>query len=273
MRSLDHVRHHARELRHRIGVTGEELSRTLQTLLSERHEIELVPVNADALLQGGRAEIVPAEGSLYYDRRLEHRPQELFEVIAHEYGHLILHHDSFVAAKEDLIRGSVFVDSGASRLSRYSPRSEQESQASAFAAELICPAGEIFGRWQTEPHMTLKSIAAEYYTTESLIRLQLAEGFYMQVTGQSVGNRVQESELKVTPEQERAATFSGAPALVDAGPGTGKTKTLVRRVVHLIQDKHVPPENILVLTFSNEAAAELVERIERVLGRRNRAAC
>jgi len=58
----------------------------------------------------------------------------------------------------------------------------------------------------------------------------------------------------------------GAPALVDAGPGTGKTKTLVRRIVYLICEKQVPPEDILVPTFSNEAAGELVERIEKILG-------
>lgn len=267
MRSLDQVRKQARELRHRLGDTGEALCLKLQTVLSETYEIELVSVKADALLQGGRAEIVPAEGSLYYDRRLDNRPEELFEVIAHEYGHLILHHDSFVSAKEDLIRGSVFVDSGASRLSRYSPRSEQESQASAFAAELICPAYEIFGRWQAEPHLILKDISAEYYATESLVRLQLAEGLYMHVTGHSVGDPEQKAEVTVTPDQDTAATFCGAPTLVDAGPGTGKTKTLVRRVVYLIEEKQVSPENILVLTFSNEAATELVERIERILGK------
>ncbi len=265
MRSLDKARTRARELRQSLGGSGQGLSRKLQDLLSERHEIELVPVDSDSLLQGGRAEIVPAEGSLYYDRRLENRPEELFEVIAHEYGHLILHHDSFAAAQDDLIRGSVFLDSGSSRLSRYSPRSEQESQASAFAAEFICPAGELFARWRRERDITLATFAADYYATESLLRLQLAEGLYLHVTGQPVTASEKEPERQPTEEQETAATFCGTPTLVDAGPGTGKTSTLVQRIVYLIREKNIPPQNILVLTFSNEAATELEERIERIL--------
>src|SRR6266852_3899781 len=161
MRSLDYARTQALELRQSLGGLGEVLSQRLQALLIERHEIELVPVDSDALLQGGRAEVVPAEGYLYYDRRLENRPEELFEVIAHEYGHLILHHDSFAVAQDDLIRGSVFLDSGNSRLSRYSPRSKQESEASAFAAEFICPAGELFARWRQEPNITLATVASD----------------------------------------------------------------------------------------------------------------
>ncbi len=266
MRSLDYARTQARELRQSLGGRGEVLSQRLQALLIERHEIELVPVDSDALLQGGRAEVVPAEGYLYYDRRLENRPEELFEVIAHEYGHLILHHDSFAVAQDDLIRGSVFLDSGNSRLSRYSPRSKQESEASAFAAEFICPAGELFARWRQEPNITLATVASDYHATESLIRLQLAEGLYLHVTGRPVSECKKEPEREPTNEQEQAATFCGAPALVDAGPGTGKTRTLVRRLVYLISEKKVPPEKILVLTFSNEAAAELEERIEKVLG-------
>ena len=92
--------------------------------------------------------------------------------------------------------------------------------------------------------LTVTDADAQYYATESLVRLQLAEGFYMHVTGPSVADREQESELKVTAEQDAAATFCGAPALVDAGPGTGKTKTLVRRVIYLLQERHVPPENM-----------------------------
>ena len=56
------------------------------------------------------------------------------------------------------------------------------------------------------------------------------------------------------------------PLLVDAGPGTGKTATLVRRVVHLIESGQAGPSEILVLTFSNEAARELQDRLRRALG-------
>lgn len=265
MRSLDHARSQARALRQSLSASGEDLFSKLRNLIEVTHTMELVPVDAKGLLQGGRAELVPSEQSLYYDRRLDQSPEELFEVIAHEYGHLILHHDYFATAQDDLITGSVLLQSGTSRLSRYSPRAAEESQANAFAAEFICPADELFARWRNDPDVTLANLAAEYYATQSLIRLQLAEGLYRHVTDPALSLTDEQAEPDLTEEQENAATFTGTPALVDAGPGTGKTKTLVRRVVYLVKERNVPPEQILILTFSNEAASELEERLEKVL--------
>lgn len=53
--------------------------------------------------------------------------------------------------------------------------------------------------------------------------------------------------------------------IVNAGPGTGKTKTLTSRVVYLIQTKHIHPQNILTLIFTNRAAAEMKERLATAL--------
>ena len=65
---------------------------------------------------------------------------------------------------------------------------------------------------------------------------------------------------KLNNEQYRAVTHGDGPMLVLAGPGSGKTYVLIRRVEHLITVRHVPPENILVLTFSKEAAATMQSR-------------
>ena len=62
-------------------------------------------------------------------------------------------------------------------------------------------------------------------------------------------------------EQRKAIEATEGPALIIAGPGTGKTYTLVERVIHLIKDKNVPSEKILIATFTNKAAKELVTRI------------
>ena len=69
------------------------------------------------------------------------------------------------------------------------------------------------------------------------------------------------------PAQEAAAIHRGAPYQLRAGPGTGKTRTLVRRVETLLADK-VQPAAILILTFSNRTAGELFERLDRKLGER-----
>ncbi|MBN1893007.1 UvrD-helicase domain-containing protein [bacterium] len=63
------------------------------------------------------------------------------------------------------------------------------------------------------------------------------------------------------PVQDRAIRHGGGPALVLAGPGTGKTSVLVSRILHLIRDGFSQPGNILALTFTNKAADEIRSRI------------
>ncbi|MFB0515270.1 MAG: UvrD-helicase domain-containing protein, partial [Candidatus Neomarinimicrobiota bacterium] len=69
-----------------------------------------------------------------------------------------------------------------------------------------------------------------------------------------------------TPRQQQAETHPLAPLMILAGAGTGKTTTLIRRIAHLIQDKSLPPDQILALTFSEKAAAELRQRIDETTG-------
>ena len=67
--------------------------------------------------------------------------------------------------------------------------------------------------------------------------------------------------------RQREAVFTNAPhCLVLAGPGTGKTRTLVNRVVYLVSAAAVPAESILTLTFTRKAARVMVERLSRYLG-------
>src|SRR3954470_24292697 len=70
---------------------------------------------------------------------------------------------------------------------------------------------------------------------------------------------------ELNAEQGRAAAHQDGPLLVIAGAGTGKTRTLVYRVAHLI-DRGVPPERILLLTFTRRAAHEMLSRAERLVG-------
>ena len=67
--------------------------------------------------------------------------------------------------------------------------------------------------------------------------------------------------------QKQAIESPFGPLLVIAGPGTGKTRTLVERIIWLINEKSVLPRTILAVTFSNRAAREMTGRIEAVLSR------
>lgn len=69
--------------------------------------------------------------------------------------------------------------------------------------------------------------------------------------------------------QIKAVSSTEGPVLITAGPGTGKTYTLVQRAIYLIQEKGVKPEQILIATFTEKAARELVTRITNELLIRN----
>ena len=70
------------------------------------------------------------------------------------------------------------------------------------------------------------------------------------------------------PKQKEAIEHVCGPMLVLAGAGTGKTTVLVERIARLIEQQHARPEEILAITFTENAARELVERVERRLRRR-----
>lgn len=68
------------------------------------------------------------------------------------------------------------------------------------------------------------------------------------------------SEKLLNPEQEKAVLHGKGPALVLAGPGSGKTFVLTNRIKHLILNHHINPQNILTITFTKAAAMEMKKR-------------
>ncbi|MBD3306039.1 AAA family ATPase, partial [candidate division KSB3 bacterium] len=71
---------------------------------------------------------------------------------------------------------------------------------------------------------------------------------------------------QLNPKQRQAVTAPLQPILVIAGPGTGKTRTLVARMLYLIQHYGIPPHKILAVTFTNKAKDEMRSRLREELG-------
>ena len=186
-------------------------------------------------------------------------PADELVVIAHEIGHFNLHTDpnSEVTNVQAYLGGDL-IDSGAGRAEGYSQRERKEVQAEVFAGELLCPAD-----WLKKEILTNgkrpSEISADLGLPVNLVLNQAIRALLLAPLS-APESEMSAGAVTLDDSQKEAVTWNGGPLLVEAGPGTGKTQTLVHRIGHILQ-QGARPDSILALTFSNKAAEEMQERL------------
>ena len=142
-------------------------------------------------------------------------------------------------------------------------RERRELEANVFARELLFPRSAA-RRMHVDEMRTASGIAAALNLPLPLVRQQILDALLLPPLPRTAPSSNKPAIFSPDLAQDKAAFHRGTPFQLRAGPGTGKTRTLVERIRSLLAD-NVQPGAILVLTFSNKTAAELSERLDKVL--------
>lgn len=188
----------------------------------------------------------------------------LFEqafLVAHEIGHAELGDDEADdgACEISPARAAEAAPVGLDRVVDYSPRQRREVQMDLFAREFLLPR-TLVRELHISDGLSCSEIAARLGAPFEVVAQQMLDALLLPIVTRTSTEPAQDTQLN--DAQRKAANHRGLPYLLQAGPGTGKTRTLVARVEGLL-DEGVDPRRILLLTFSNRAATEMAERLSR----------
>ena len=213
----------------------------------------------DPALKNARAVFDEQSGAIFHEAIDDPVAKAL--LIAHEIGHVELHAGAASCAVADIdpARSIEAAPVGLQRVEDYGAHERRELQANLFAREFVLPR-EVAKRLHIEDELTAQEITTCTKLPSALVRQQLFDALLLPQAPELDESSTKAYVARPDPAQERAAAHRGAPFQLQAGPGTGKTRTLVTRITSLLEDG-IDPSSILVLTFSNRAASELTERL------------
>lgn len=219
-------------------------------------DVERATVGAKQL-HGGRATFIAADRLIIHED-CDSEFERAF-LVAHEIGHEFVgdQGDRFTPPVIDLARPAEASPVGIDRVVDYSQKQRREVQMDLFAREFLLPR-PVLRRMHLDEGMTGSQIADYFKAPFEVVAQQLFDAVLL--PAREAATSVGISDRTPNAEQMDAARHRGCAYLLEAGPGTGKTQTLVLRVKGLL-DEGVDPSKILLLTFSNKAAAEMAERI------------
>ncbi len=213
------------------------------------------------LLAGGDGALHRKSNAIYISATLD--PDMAAFVEAHEFAHFWIETPSdpvIVPRGSDPGVSEEDTPLGLKRVEAYSPEELRERFANVFAREFLLPCPEA-RRLFVELGQTAIKIAGDLTLPLGLVHQQLATSLLLPESPKPASGEIPSAERPGLDDSQRdAAHHEGSPLLVEAGPGTGKTRTLIARLESLLGKKH-PAASILALTFSNKAAREIRERV------------
>ncbi len=213
----------------------------------------------DSLLDGADAKLQHNMERVWFNREVEPRLARFNQ--AHEYAHLWLHPERGNQLECGLDPEAVEepLPIGVNRVEGYGPEELREREANVFAREFLLPT-DVLREWYETDNASANEVADRLGLPEGLVLQQMARALLTPEIPSTHVSPGDTDQRPLDPSQEEAAHAPRGPLLLEAGPGTGKTRTLIGRIVFLLKQE-VPPTAILALTFSNRAAEEMRSRV------------
>src|ERR1700686_71114 len=265
MKSFETVREHAAQLHLELVRKGADPQEP-ESLIAhaiEHYDLELTFLNpGDPALKGAKALFDEQSGTICAAKIGSAAEGAL--TVAHEIGHLVMHAQSCSCGESDIdaSRSTEAAPVGLQKVEDYGARERRELEANVFAREMMFPRALARKRF-LEDAASASDVASRSGLPLALVRQQILDAVLLPTFSEDAGTKPPPA-FKDDPAQERAARHRNSPYQLRAGPGTGKTRSLVRRIQSLFADA-VQPSPILVLTFSNRPAAGLSERLTLAL--------
>lgn len=225
-----------------------------------RRGLDVEPTARGAtVLDGGRATLIAKDDLILHEN--EGTPFEQAFLIVHEIAHAELGDapEADGAADIDPARTAEPSPTGTDRVVDYGRRERREVQMDLFAREFLLPR-PVVRKLHLEEGMTASAIATKLGAPFDVVAQQMMDALLLP----AIEPKVEETwvDKPLNEEQSDAAAHRGVAYMLEAGPGTGKTRTLTARIESLLEEG-VDPRRILVLTFSNKAAGEMAGRLAR----------
>ena len=262
MSHWDEIRRRARERRAAVlrEAGGDPSAESLLAAAERLTGFKRVSLPAgDSLLDGAEAALDHEMERVWFNREVEPDLARFYQ--AHEYAHLWLHPERGDQSESGLDPEAIEepLPVGVNRVDGYGPEELREREANVFAREFLLPT-DVLSQWYKADKAGAIETAERLGLPEGLVMQQMARAL---LTPEITSTQVSPGDTDrrpLDPSQEEAAHATRGPLLLEAGPGTGKTRTLIGRIVFLLE-QNIPATSILALTFSNRAAEEMRSRV------------